>query len=322
MGAGEGEGPDAGALAAIVLGVMAWVSLVAAVFFADSALLFLFLGLALGAVALVLGLRARRDAAAVAGAAGAAGLALVYGAAVASMLMAAVYATGLLVVLVFLFLLMLLAGSGSVAFSGGGGGCSCPCEDCCDACMDCGDCCGDCGSCCECGGGCCCAALMVPAVGRHAPPAVPLGWRERLAHHPDAPEYAADVLRVRGVRLCIGCFVTYPVFLLASLALVLAPLASGIALVAGTLAASAQGVSSAGLARTRAVKLAVKSLLGAGLALYAHGVLAAAWPPLLRAAALALALALALLSAVPRARRMRRARGATCACASGTPREA
>jgi hypothetical protein len=322
---------DANAIVAVALGAIAWASLVAAFFFLEDAFLFLLLGLVFGAAALVIGLRARRDAAAVAGVAGAAGLAMVYGAAVASMLVAAVYATGVLVFLVFLFLLALLFTSPSFSWSSGGStSSSCCCEDCGDCCSDCCD----CGSCCDCGcgdcGGCVCGALLfAPAVARHAPVLAPIGlrerlariWRDGLAHHPATPEFREDVLLLHGARLCIGCFVTYPVFLAGIVVLLVAPAspAWSAALLVGLAAASAQLVSSAGLARRRWTKIGVKTLLGAGLALYVWGVREAPWSAWARALALAFALALALASTIPRARRMRAARktrATACACAT------
>ena len=328
--------PDVGALSAIVLGALAWASLLAALL-TESAVVFLGVGLILGAVALVLGLRARRDAALVAGVAGAAGLTAVYGAAVAAMLVAAVYATGLLVLLVFAFLIALLASGAAYQGSSAQGGGSC-CGDCrgctnCDPGSCCDACCSGCCTGCDCGcggcgcggcGGCGCAGLGLVGVGRVAPPQAPLGWRDRFAHHPDAPEYQADVLRVAGARLCIGCFVTYPGFLVATLALTLAPppLTWSVALLAGVALSAAQLVSTVGLARWRWAKLLVKSSLAIGLALYAWGVLAAPWVPLVKVAALAFALGLALASAIPRARRMRRARAAACACQAATRAEA
>ena len=204
----------------------------------------------------------------------------------------------------------------------GSGGCCGGCgEGCCGGC-DCGGCdCGGCGGC----GGCGCAALAVgPWAARateHAPPGI--GLRPTaFAHHPDAPGFEHDVYRVGAWRLCVGCFTTYPVFLLVVAALLpFAPVpgpwwawAGG-----GLLAALGQTVSSAGLAKRRWMKATVKTLLGAGLAAFLHGVLASPLPRPLQAGLLLAALAGAWASAIPRARRMREARraaaqGGPCAC--------
>ncbi|HET6404031.1 MAG TPA: hypothetical protein VFH78_05240 [Candidatus Thermoplasmatota archaeon] len=314
-----------GGLIAIALAIIAWVSFLVAFLVASDPFLYLLFALLCGGAALALGLRAKREeqaAAAVGGAA--AGAALLYGVSVVAALTALVYATGVLMMLVLLFFLALMfagpsASSGSgVACGGGssgGGGGGCCCEDCCDdcctdcggACCECG--CGDCGGC-DCGGcgGCGCIGfgMVVPPI--RAPRR--FFTRDRFAHHPDTPAFAADVYLVRGLRLCVGCFTTYPVFLLASALLVAFTPPSGLALLAGVALAGLQGLSSAGLARTRALKATVKTALGLGLALVVSGIHSAAWPPAAKVAALLGVLALAWLSALPRARRMRKARGA------------
>ena len=333
-----------GAVAAIILGTIAWLSLLGALFVSQDPLLFLALGVVCGVVAIFLAVQARRDAreaAWAAGITGAAAIGAVYGAAVAALLVATVYASGFLVLLA---LILLLAAMGGWSVSCNAGGSPpppqeepCCCEDCCgqcdegcctcEACCGCADCgCGDCGcgGCGGCGcGGCGCAALALPPlVGRAAPPVAPLGWRQRFAHHPDLPEFRHDVFHVAGGRFCIGCFVTYPVFLAATLAMLVAPPAMPwhVAALAGLALASAQAVSSAGLARRWWLKVAVKTMLGAGLALYVAGVREAPLPAAVRALGLALALALALLSTIPRTRRMRRARAARrCACHAAPP---
>lgn len=304
---GDDDGtPEISGIVALALGIVAWVSFLLAFFMADDPFLFLLFALVCGAVALAVGLRARRDETAAAAMGGAAaGAALLWGVSVVAILTAMVYATGVLLFFIFLFFLaMMFAGNASA--SSGGGGCSCPdCDGCCDcgctAC-ECGDCCGGCG-CGDCGGcGCVGFGMVLPA-----------GYRprsDRFAHHPDTPEFAADVYLVRGVRYCIGCFTTYPTFLAASATLVAFPVASTPALLAGAALALAQAVSAAGLARTRALKAAVKTCLGVGLALVVAGILSAAWLPALKVAALLAVLGLAWLSTIPRARRMRKARGA------------
>ena len=232
-------------------------------------------------------------------------------------------------------------GSGSGGGPGGGGGC---CDGCCGgcACAGCGDCgcggcgdcgCGGCGDCgcggcgdCGCGGcgGCGCAALasgpLVAARVGDLP--IPLAMSRAFAHHPDAPEYREDVYHVRGARLCVGCFTTYPVFLLATAALLLlAPLAGAwwAWLAGGAAMASAQALSSAGLARRRWMKATVKTLLGAGLAALLHGVLASPLPDWGQVLLLLGTLGLASLSTIPRTRRMRKARR-TAGCACQAPR--
>ena len=196
----------------------------------------------------------------------------------------------------------------------GPGSCNgcCSCGNCCGGCGDCG--CGSCGGCGCGGGGCGCAALAL------GPMALAGGWAPLLdrlfAHHPDAPAFRADVYRVRGVRLCIGCFTTYPAFLRGSAALVALPGAWWALLGGGVALAALQGISSAGLARWKAVKVAVKLGLGLGLALLVAGTLRAPLAPLPKLGLLLGAMALAAASTIPRARRMRRA-AAECACASG-----
>lgn len=111
---------------------------------------------------------------------------------------------------------------------------------------------------------------------------------------------------MRGRRYCIGCFTTFPLFVLATAVLALAAPPWRLALAAGALLALAQAVSSAGLARTRAAKASVKASLGLGLALLLAGVRGAPWPVVGKLGALALVASLAWLSTVPRARRMRR----------------
>jgi hypothetical protein len=186
------------------------------------------------------------------------------------------------------------------------------CDPCTQGCSSCGHGCDACGSGCSscgsgCGSGCSCAipGVMLVAVSPARPP-----LRARLeaatAHHPDLPRYEADVYRLLGVRLCVGCFTTYPTFLVASVVLaVLRPAAPWLALLAAGLALAAlQAVSSLGWARWRWLKMAVKSALGAGLALAVHAVLVADLPDLAQAALLAGMLGLALLSTLPRRLRM------------------
>lgn len=194
----------------------------------------------------------------------------------------------------------------------GCGDCNCSCGNACTGCGSCG--CGDCGcGNCGCGGcgGCGCAAPLTLTGAAAA------GWSaahvSRLfAHHPDLPDYDADVYRVRGARLCVGCFTTHPAFLLATLAFLVAPpgLAWSSALLVGAALACLQAISSAGLARRQWMKVIVKTALGVGLALVVLAAREAPWPPAARAGILLAALGLAMASAIPRARRMRR-----CACA-------
>jgi len=207
-------------------------------------------------------------------------------------------------------------------------GCGCQgCGDCgCGNC-GCGDCgcqgCGSCGGCGNCGG-CACAALLLPAACAQGPPHLAATRRERwdrlFAHHPPGDPFRADVYVVKGVRLCVGCFTTYPAFLAGTAALLVAgpALPWAVSLGAGAAAASAQAISSAGWARAKAAKVAVKLLLGAGLALVLDGVRHAPWPEAAKTAALLATLALASLSALPRLRRLR-ASAAPCPQAPRPP---
>ncbi len=196
--------------------------------------------------------------------------------------------------------------------------CNCCCEEpcACDcsgyACPDCCD--GD--GCCDGGaggGGCVEGAppevgpaaaalpLLVPATRR-----LPPHW---LSHHPDTADYDQDTYRIAGMRWCIGCFTTYPLFLASAWLALAAPGGAWWAwLGGGTTLASLQAVSSAGRARRRWHKALVKTGLGLGLAFAVHGVLVAPWGTAEKQAALLGLVALAGLSAVPRAMRMRRNR--------------
>lgn len=321
---GDDATPDIGGVIAIALGVIAWVSFLLAFFMADEPLWFLLFALVCGGVALAVGLRARREeqaAAAVGGAA--AGAALLWGVSVVAALTAMVYATGVLLFLVMLFFLAIATGASSSGGSCGGSsgsssGGGCCCDDCCDGCCTsacdcgCGSCCDcGCGSCCDCGGCDCggCGGCGCIGFGMVLAPTRALR-HDRFAHHPDTPEFAADVYVVRGLRWCIGCFTTYPVFLVATALLIAFTPASTPALLVGIALALVQVVSSAGLARTRLLKALVKTCLGLGLALVVSGIHSAAWPPALKVGALLATLALAFASTIPRSRRMRRARGA------------
>lgn len=153
------------------------------------------------------------------------------------------------------------------------------------------------------GGGCACGAVVVPGALASATPSLALlAWRHvapRLAHHPDTEAFREDVLRVGATRLCVGCFTVYPVFLGA-----LWTLAAGAPdaawwgwLAIGAALSTAQGVSSAGRARRRSHKIAVKSALGLGLAMVVHGTRVAPWPDAAKVALLVGVLALAALSA-------------------------
>lgn len=315
----EDEGGSGLAVLAIVLAVVGWVAFVTAFVFADDPWPYLTLGFVAGGASfgLAMWLRRRGTAAAGASAAAAAG-GLAYALTLASLLTMALYATGVLVALIlFAFLVMLMAGGWGASSSPDPCCLDCGCSACCDcggACCAVGDCCGDCGGCGGCGG-CLCAGL---GIATHA--GAPLATLvPHLAHHPDAPEYEADVYRVRGARLCVGCFTTYPVFVVAAFALSFASMPWTALLAAGGALALAQLVSSAGRARTRGVKAAVKTSLGLGLAALVWGVHGAPWPVAWKLGALLVLLAAAFASAIPRARRMRRA-GATCsACAEGAP---
>lgn len=212
------------------------------------------------------------------------------------------------------FLICLLCGSG------------CNCNPCSEGCGGCGEGCGDCCSGCDCGsdggggggsgsgggggsgsGECCdCSSSGVTfatlAAGGGLVPYA-------LAHHPATPEYDADVYRIREVRLCIGCFTTYPVFLSTFWVLAMAtpPGDPHAWILLGLGLASLQGISSAGLTNWKWSKILVKSALGLGLAVFTYGVLSTTWPAWGKWVTLLAAIVVALASAVPRARRMRRA---------------
>ena len=108
-----------------------------------------------------------------------------------------------------------------------------------------------------------------------------------------------------GARWCIGCFTAFPLFALLTPLLALWPvLPWHLGLASGLAMASAQAVSSLGLARTKAMKVLVKSSLGAGLALAVASIHLSPWPPILQAVALLALAAAAWASALPRRRRM------------------
>lgn len=152
------------------------------------------------------------------------------------------------------------------------------------------------------------ASIAAPCATLAARPADrrPRTWREALAHHPDLPVFGADVYRVAGLRLCVGCFTATPAFLLALAAAWLWPLPAAVAVPLGALLASAQALSAAGWTTTKARKAAVKASFGAGAGLLLHALLAAPWPEQAKSFALAAAGLLALASTWPRARRMER----------------
>lgn len=328
------EGPDVGGILGLALGGIAWASFLVAFFVASDPFFYLIFAMACGAAGIVLAWRARQnEAAAVAMGGAAAGAALLYGVTLLAALTAMVYAMGVLMFLMLVFILaVMFTGQPPCRSSAPSspppdpcccddccGDCNGACADCCScgSCCDCG--CGDCGcSGCDCGcGGCGCATLGLSSGAMLARAPLWPGLRELLArgipHHPDLPEYRADVFVVRGARWCIGCFTTYPLFLAASAALVVWTPGWTSALGLGASLAAAQAISSAGLARWRASKVVVKACLGVGLALVVSGIHSAPWPPAAKVGALLGVLALAALSALPRARRMQKARAARCA---------
>ncbi len=209
-------------------------------------------------------------------------------------LVAITYAAGLAVVA---FLLLVLLGMGQASSTSSG----CSCCDC--GCGDCG--CGDCG-------GCSCATVGPSLVSAAAMgPAIVLAEASagRFAHHPDLPAFQADVYRVAGARLCVGCFTTHPLFLAASTWLAVAGLGGPwwLGLAVGLPLAAMQAASAAGWTGNKAVKVAVKACLGLGLALAVHAILQAPWPHVVQAVALGALLGLGALSALPRRRRIARA---------------
>jgi uncharacterized membrane protein YgcG len=217
---------------------------------------------------------------------------------------------------------------------GSSGGC-CECGDCCggsSSSSSSGGCCGGGGGC-DCGGDCCGGSSSgggsSPDVGVVATGGAMFsaaaarflrfeGVRESLraghfAHHPDRPEFKEDVVRVHGIRLCVGCLVVFPAFLLLLPfeALILRAIGWQASLAGGLGLALMQGVSALGWTKRRWMKVLVKSALGSGLALFVIGVRAAPWSVYLQAAAIGAVLVLALASTLPRRRRM--ANAAACA---------
>jgi hypothetical protein len=151
-----------------------------------------------------------------------------------------------------------------------------------------------------------CAVGLVTAPAQARP-----RWRDALAHHPDLPSLRADVFRVAGARLCVGCFTAYPVFAATFLAAWLWPVPAAVAWPAGLGLAALQAISTAGWTRWRWLKVAVKAGLGAGAALLAHAILAASWAPLLKSLAVAAGGLVALASAQPRLARIARLQAAS-----------
>lgn len=350
---GDARGLDTSSIVALVAGIASLASFALALTSFDDPYFFLLLAFVSGIVAFVLAIRARREeAAAVALGVTAAGTAILYGVTLMAALTAMVYAAGMLLFLVLLFFLLALFARPSSS-SSGSSGCTCPdcsctcCEPSCDACA-CGSCdcgsggCGacDCGGCggsgcagpaCDCGGGvggggCGCIGFgLLVAPLAHAGPPLGLGARlERLRrqgmpHHPPTDEFLPDVYVLGSSRWCIGCFTTYPVFLLAFALLLAASPPWTVALLAGGALAALQGISSAGLARRKWMKVLVKTSLGVGLALVVTGIHSAPWPTAAKLGGFLAALALCWLSALPRARRnARRHEGHACAAAPET----
>lgn len=248
---------------------------------------------------------------------------LAYNAALFYVLVLIAWLSGVAVLFAMFILMLMLCSSGGSSQS-----CGCDCGDAqcctCEGCGGCGDCgCGDCGGC-DCGGGCggdCgggCGGCFAGAAGRTALHDAVHARRDELrpahrwdrftAHHPPHAAFDVDVLRAGGVRFCIGCFVTWPVFLVAIAPLtLLAP--SGAAwlwMAAGAGLAGAQVLSSLGWLRGRAGRIVVKAALGTGMAFMVHGILRTAWPDLVQAVALAVLLMGAALSVAPRGRNMAR----------------
>lgn len=151
--------------------------------------------------------------------------------------------------------------------------------------------------------GCCLSSPLWMTV----PLAAPRGLWSRTAHHPDHPDFAADVYIAAGRRWCIGCFTTVPAFVLTVLALGAAALSLSwpVWLAGGAILASAQAWSMLGRVRTRTAKAAVKASLGAGLGAVVHGVLTAPWHATVQVIVLFGVALSAAASAWPRARRMR-----------------
>jgi hypothetical protein len=133
----------------------------------------------------------------------------------------------------------------------------------------------------------------------------PMGWRQALAHHPDHPALDADVYRVGGLRLCVGCFTAGPALAAAFAAAWLWPVPSA-AWALGLALAPLQGLSALGWTTTRARKVLVKLGFGAGSGFLLAALYAAPWPELAKSAALAVGGLLVLASAQPRLRRMER----------------
>lgn len=103
--------------------------------------------------------------------------------------------------------------------------------------------------------------------------------RLTLSHHPTCLLFAAHTYRVGRVRLCVGCFTAYPIAILTSLAVIglHPPVAWPWILGLGITLGLVQVVSFAGLARTKAAKVAVKAALGLGIGLTVAGTFLAPW---------------------------------------------
>jgi hypothetical protein len=130
------------------------------------------------------------------------------------------------------------------------------------------------------------AAMPLTARGKRKPGHSRLDhW---LAHHPPGAAYDAHVYRVAGLRFCIGCFTSLPVFGASYILLSLVgPLGVGTLglMMVGLVIASPQALSAFGWVQSKAAKILVKTALGIGTAVYLTGVEAAAWPQALKVAA-------------------------------------
>lgn len=103
---------------------------------------------------------------------------------------------------------------------------------------------------------------------------IPLTGKLLLAHHPLCGHFQEDLLVVGGRRLCLGCFLSYPI----ALAIVALWLWQGLPgewyhhLLLGFGAGAGQFASLKGWTRRRSVKMLVKVALGFGFGLATVGV--------------------------------------------------
>lgn len=165
--------------------------------------------------------------------------------------------------------------------------CVCPCYDCCTS-----------------PGPCVTSIGLITLSSHTTKPTWWSRWSNAFSHHPSGPKFDADVYKIANLRLCVGCFTAYPSFLLALMVLPLAPVTWQTWMILGPLAASAQILSSLGLAHHRWMKATIKCLLGGGLGAIAVGTVASPWPLASKWGFLFLVVCGAFASTIPRMRRL------------------